>query len=52
MSSRSEPPVSGDADTWKPRVLRAVYLAASIGVTIGWLIALSWASLSVLMMLV
>ena len=52
MSSRAEPTVPGDAETWKPRLLRAAYLAASIGVTIGWLIALSWASLSVLKLIV
>jgi hypothetical protein len=52
MSSRGEPPVSGDADTWKLKLFRAAYLAASIGVTIGWLIALSWAGLSVLKLIV
>jgi hypothetical protein len=52
MNSRAEPPVSGDADTWKPKLIRAAYLAASIGVTIGWLIALSWAGLSVLKLFV
>jgi hypothetical protein len=52
MSSRGEATVSGDAETWKPKLFRAAYLAASIGVTIGWLIALSWAGLSVLKLIV
>jgi hypothetical protein len=52
MNSRAHPPASGDADAWKPRLLRAAYLTAGISVTIGWLIALSWAGLSILRLFV
>jgi hypothetical protein len=47
MSSRNEPTAAGDAGTWKPRLFRVAYLTTGIGAMIAWLIALSWAGLSV-----
>jgi hypothetical protein len=52
MNSRAETPVPGYADTWKPKLFRAAYLAVGLGAMIGWLIALSWAGLSVLKLFV
>ena len=52
MNSHTEMIASGSADAWKPRLFRAAYLAGSVVVMIGWLIALSWAGLSVLRLLV
>jgi hypothetical protein len=48
MNSHTETTASGSADAWKPRLFKAVYLAGSVAVMIGWLVALSWAALSVL----
>ena len=52
MNSRTRPAGSGGADAWKPKLFKAAFLAAGTAVTIGWLIALSWAGLSVLKLFV
>jgi hypothetical protein len=53
MNSQNEAVVPPNgADSWKPRVFRVTYLAGSIVATIGWLVALSWAGLSVLRLFV
>jgi hypothetical protein len=52
MNSRAQAPAPDDADAWKPRLFRAVYLATGVTAMIGWLIALSWAGLSVLRLFV
>jgi hypothetical protein len=36
------------ASAWKPRLFQIAYLGASAVAMIGWLIALSWAGLSLL----
>jgi len=53
MNSQTETVVTPrSADTWKLRLVRATYLAGSVVAMIGWLIALSWAGLSVLRLFV
>jgi len=48
MNSRNERTAPGGTGGWNSKLFRAAYLAGSVVATIGWLIALSWAGLSVL----
>ena len=52
MNSQIQTTASGGTTAWKPKLFRAAYLAGSVVATIGWLIALSWAGLSVLRLFV
>jgi hypothetical protein len=49
MNSRNKTVAS---EAWRPKFFRAAYLAGSVVSTIAWLIALSWAGLSVLRLFV
>ena len=51
MNSQNQTIASGGAE-WKQKLFRASYLAGSVVATIGWLIAVGWAGLSVLRLFV
>jgi hypothetical protein len=48
MNSHIKTNASGGTDAWKRRLFIAAYLAGTVTVMIAWLVALSWAGLSVL----
>jgi hypothetical protein len=52
MNSRNETTVSGGTGAWKPKLFRVAYLAGSVVITIGWLIAIGWAGFLVLRLFV
>jgi len=49
MNSRNEKAAS---EAWRPKFFKAAYLDGNVVYTIAWLIALSWAGISVLRLFV